>query len=381
VRDLEAVGLDLVLPERGLDLHLQELVADLVGVERARLLHRLRVDETARVAGRGVVRRLLPLELDLVGGQELLLPGIRQRLVPLGGPVYVLRVLLEQVVELGQVPAHRKPEHLRVHVELLHLPGDRHRVVEVGAGRDHVGIGRLDLHQQRREVGIPLRIGLLQHHLHALLLGRLHGAGRRRLGEERVLVDDGDGLEPTLGRHVDQAVQVVLGGSDHHEDVLAALLEDRGGGRERRDHDLLVLLGHVGHRLAHRRGVGPHDRVHLVLGDQLLVEPDRGGGSRLVVVDHELDLAAEDSALGVQLVDADVVALLLVRAGLGVGAGHRHGRADLDRGLRRDGQRQRGEDDAGKGYRGQTFPGRHRHVNPPRDWLGRMGHGKNRRLF
>ena len=48
-------------------------------------------------------------------------------------------------------------------------------------------------------------------------------------------------------------------------------------------------------------------------------------------------------------------------------------RADLDRGLGIRGQRQRGEHDTGEGHRGQTFPGRHRHVNPPRTSSGGWG--------
>src|SRR5216684_6996829 len=96
VGDLEAVRLDLVVAERGLDLHLQELLADTVGVEGARPLDRLPVDQAARVARRRVVGGLV-LELLGVGGEELLLAGIRQRLVPLGGAVDVLRVLLQQI--------------------------------------------------------------------------------------------------------------------------------------------------------------------------------------------------------------------------------------------------------------------------------------------
>ena len=45
---------------------------------------------------------------------------------------------------------------------------------------------------------------------------------------------------------------------------------------------------------------GPITAVDLVLGDELLVEPDAGGRRRLVVVDDELDLAAEQAALGVE---------------------------------------------------------------------------------
>src|SRR3984893_6213023 len=72
VGDLEAVRLDLVVAERGLDLHLQELLAHLVRVERARPLDRLPVDQAARVAAGRVVRGR-SLDLTEVGGEELLL--------------------------------------------------------------------------------------------------------------------------------------------------------------------------------------------------------------------------------------------------------------------------------------------------------------------
>src|SRR3984893_17231853 len=97
VGDLEAVRIDLVVAERGLDLQLEQLLPHLVRVEGARPLDRLAVDQAARVARRRVIGGLV-LELLGVGGQELLLAGVRQRLVPLGRAVDVLRVLLEQVV-------------------------------------------------------------------------------------------------------------------------------------------------------------------------------------------------------------------------------------------------------------------------------------------
>ena len=81
-------------------------------------------------------------------------------------------------------------------------------------------------------------------------------------------------------------------------------------------------------------GVGAHHGVDLVLGDELLVELDRGGGHGLIVVDDELDLASEQPALGVHLLEQMLIALLLIAAGLGVRAGERHRRADLDRGRR-----------------------------------------------
>src|SRR6267143_3876138 len=59
VRHLKAVRLHLVVAERGAHLELQELLANLVGVQAVRALRRLGVDEAAGVAGRGVVGRLV----------------------------------------------------------------------------------------------------------------------------------------------------------------------------------------------------------------------------------------------------------------------------------------------------------------------------------
>src|SRR5204863_3289438 len=83
------------------------------------------------------------------------------------------------------------------------------------------------------------------------------------------------------------------------------------------------------------------------LGDELLVETHRRRRRRLVVVHDELDLAAEEPALRVQVALAELVPLVLVAAELRVATGEREGRADPDRSLLPHGrQRRRGDDDA-----------------------------------
>src|SRR4029453_3407636 len=62
VGGLEAVLIHRVVPEGRAHLELEELGAHEIGVEALRALHSLRVDEAARVARCGMVRRLV-LEL------------------------------------------------------------------------------------------------------------------------------------------------------------------------------------------------------------------------------------------------------------------------------------------------------------------------------
>src|SRR5262245_16912178 len=88
VRGLEPVRVDRVVAERVLRLELQQFVPHLLRVERPGAPDGLDVDQAARVAGCRVIGRLT-LVLLLVGGEKLLVPGIRERLVPLCGAVHV----------------------------------------------------------------------------------------------------------------------------------------------------------------------------------------------------------------------------------------------------------------------------------------------------
>src|SRR3989449_7583248 len=104
VRDLESVRIDLVVAEDRAHLQLQQLLAHLVGVEAVGALRGLGVDQAAGVAGRGVIGGIVR-ELFLVRLEPLLVARVRQRVLPLRGTVDVLGVLLERVVELGEVTA------------------------------------------------------------------------------------------------------------------------------------------------------------------------------------------------------------------------------------------------------------------------------------
>src|SRR5262245_19777049 len=172
---LEAILIYLVVSEERPRLELQKLLADPVGVEAAGAPDALGVELAAGISGRRVVHRVAA-ELLLVRLEELLLARIRKPWLPLGGAVDVLGVLLQKIGELGKIAPHRHAVHLGIDVQLPHLPGQGHGIVEVGRRRQDVRVDRLQLRQQCGEVLVALGVGLLEHHLQALLLRLLGGA-------------------------------------------------------------------------------------------------------------------------------------------------------------------------------------------------------------
>src|SRR3546814_1418343 len=71
-----------------------------------------------------------------------------------------------------------------------------------------------------------------------------------------------------LGGKADGARQVLLGGREHREGVLVALVEQRARGAFGLDHRHLVLLDDRRGRDGGRRAVGAEDVLHPVLLDQ-----------------------------------------------------------------------------------------------------------------
>ena len=92
-----------------------------------------------------------------------------------------------------------------------------------------------------------------------------------------------------------------------------------------------LLEGDIRHRLRQPRVDVADEEVDLVALDQLvgLLHRDGGVGAGRIL-DQQLDLAAEDAALGVDLVDRELGADQFVLAERGVGAGQRIVEADLD---------------------------------------------------
>ena len=121
VSDLKPVLVDLVVAEWGPHFEIKKLRAHFVGVEARGAGDAFGVDQAPGVARRREVGRLAP-ELRLVFLDELLVTRLVQHGFPLRNAVDVLGRGLERVVEFREVAAHGEAVHLRVDVELLHLP-------------------------------------------------------------------------------------------------------------------------------------------------------------------------------------------------------------------------------------------------------------------
>ena len=221
-----------------------------------------------------------------------------------------------------------------------------------GEADDHVGAARLDRVGEADPVGKALlRPLLLEHDLDAGLgerarreVDHLVGAGDlallagqpgdRGVGVEIVGIDDRRLLRHLIGLHqILHQPRVgfaeVLGGVGLEiEDVLVAALVDlqRHAGRDRVEH--LVLLGDRGLREGDAAGERAEQHAHLVLVDQALDLRLAGLVGRLVVADDDARRLAEQAAVLVQEVDAELVGLLVLLAVDGEAAGQRQRRSE-----------------------------------------------------
>jgi hypothetical protein len=88
--------------------------------------------------------------------------------------------------------------------------------------------------------------------------------------------------------------------------VVVDALGDVVAGRTRRDRRHFQPAGPGLQRQRHFGGVGRDHRAHLVLAGQPLHRPHGVGGGVVVVICHDFDHAAVDTALGVDLVGGDL---------------------------------------------------------------------------
>jgi len=265
--------------------------------------------------------------------------------------------------------------HDRLRVTLLaELAQRARRLLLVGVDEERVAVALLRLQDRRAEVDLA-RIGRdVRADLDPFGLERLHDHVAAALPEVVVDPHDVDGLR--LDAVLDVACDLGHRGGLRErraEDIRVALLGDRGrfpAGEVR--HLGALRLGH-----AHQDGAGehrPHHHVGTVV-DRLLRERLGDARVRLRVARRVLDLAAQDAALGVDLLDRELHAVVEVGAGRGTGAGQLDEPHDLDRGLReRRPDRERepeGRDKSGGAFHGVllrwgALPGTARAAGRPR---------------
>ncbi len=200
------------------------------------------------------------------------------------------------------------------------------------AGDDAVGARRLDLRDIGREVGdLEQRMQLVADDLNISAFGFEHGARLRahRLTKRIVLIDQVHFLDARRGLHVvGQRLHLDVGARVPAEMIEAALLvgEDRIDGSIVEVQDFFariafVVFGdEVGQRAGDGRAVALGEVAHAAVNrllrlDQALL---RIG---LVVQWDDLDLLAEDAALGVQLVGQELEGLEADFADAGAAAG------------------------------------------------------------
>ena len=119
------------------------------------------------------------------------------------------------------------------------------------------------------------------------------------------------------------------------EDVVQLLVEDRRTAARRLDERVVVAVGHRRRGSGEERREGPERESDLVLRDQVLVVRDDLVRARRVVDDLQLDLVAQEPAVGVDDARPELVAALRGLARVGEVAGERERDPDLDRARRR----------------------------------------------
>ena len=146
------------------------------------------------------------------------------------------------------------------------------------------------------------------------------------------------------------------------EEVLEPAVEHLRRAARRLDVDHLELLGNRRRRQVQERRERAQQQVDLVVVDQSVVVVDDRVLVALVVLDHELDLSAEQAAVLVRQLRPDLVAALRGGSGLREVAGDRKRDADLDRTCGGpSGHLARYEERAGDRDRSKNPPAEHAH--------------------
>ncbi len=199
------------------------------------------------------------------------------------------------------------------------------------------GLTRLHRAHHRRVVGRRRRIFQIQHGFEAAhFLDGLPCAVGGVLRELGVGGDNRHRFRPRIlrGRKLEEAFSegfLRLRPGRQHREILVVVEFAVGGVGEDADGGLVELHQHRNRRRHHIGGVRPDQQVDFVDLDKLGVELRHVRRIALVVVEHQLDLAAEQAAFGVDVVAPDLQRGQHLLADRRHGAGKRYAQADPDR--------------------------------------------------
>ena len=250
-------------------------------------------------------------------------------------------------------PGHAAADDHGFEADFADGADDGDRLPGLRADRYDVGIGRLYLPDDGRQVGHAWREALIVDDLQAGSGGRRPDAVHDRVTEFHLGIDGGDRFWFRIHRHrrveerlQDRQSRLLAGREDAEEFVVFELGVIREA--EEADQHHVMLHGDRYRRGDDRRGVAATDEIDLVDIDELGVDRRHIGRIALVVVVHELDLPSEQAALGVDILCPHGHRQQRRFSSAGERAGFGHAEADLQgllRGRRRAERRQaqRGE--------------------------------------
>ena len=244
---------------------------------------------------------------------------------------------LSRSFENGRLQAdHRAAEHFRIQPQFLRRLHDADRAERIGANNDEVGVGRLQRANDRREVGRAGWEGLVVDNLESERLGVFASAFASVARELSVLGRQCDGLrlrilcrrnlEETLGERFPR----LRPGRQHGEVFRVVKLGVYVEGKEA-DERLAFLHDDGQSRRVQVGAVGPDDEIDFVGIEQLRVDAGHIRRIRLIVVVHQLDFAAKQTAFGVDLLFPDLGAEQRLFAVRRQRTGERQAKPDLDR--------------------------------------------------
>ena len=246
-------------------------------------------------------------------GRELCgIEQLRRHRIDVAEIVDVLAEGGAQLVELAVAGAGTN-QHLEAQPAFARLAQEQGDVGIVSGMRYDVGIGALELGDQRREVGRRGRIAFAQHDLQAGLLGVVLVGGGDADAIGAVFVDERDlhvlGIHAelclgVLSEETRESLAILVGVDLRAEHVFQVLVLEHGGRDRGGNPENLLLLFDVGcewHRV--RAGIDAVDDVDLFLADQTLdfVDRDIGLALRVRIDRHDLVLAADSAALVAQI--------------------------------------------------------------------------------